>query len=214
MTFTLVARCQQTGHLGVATASASLAVGARCPYVRAGIAAVTTQNRTDPTLGPRLLDALATNTDPDAALASLMANAAFPEWRQVAVVDKHGRVAAFHGERCSGTHSEARGDGAISLGNLLASPEVPAAMMAAFVATGGSLGTRLLAALDGGLAAGGEIKPMRSAALKIATSDPFPYTDLRVDGAENPLALLRGLWHDWEPEAEKCRAWAIDPYGV
>src|SRR5882672_7814877 len=55
MTFSIVARCAQTGRLGVAVATASVAVGARCPFAAAGVGAVVTQNRTHPLIGPRAL---------------------------------------------------------------------------------------------------------------------------------------------------------------
>ena len=56
MTFSLVARCPDTGMFGVAIASSSPAVAARCSYARAGTGAVASQNVTDPTLGPLMLD--------------------------------------------------------------------------------------------------------------------------------------------------------------
>jgi uncharacterized Ntn-hydrolase superfamily protein len=214
MTFSLVARCAQTGALGIATTSASIAVGARCPHVSSGTGAITSQNRTDPTLGPALLEALRSGADPDEALRSVTGRAAFAEWRQLAVVDARGRIASYHGSRCSGTHGEARADAAIAIGNLLASSDVPAAMLAAYQATDGLLEIRLLAALDAGLAAGGEINSLRSAALKVAAGDPFPRTDLRVDHDGAPLSTLRALWQVWAPEADKCRSWALDPYSV
>jgi uncharacterized Ntn-hydrolase superfamily protein len=214
MTFSLVARCMNTGALGVATASASIAVGARCPYVASDTAAVTTQNRTDPTLGPALIEALRSGADPEAALRSVTERAAFAEWRQLAVVDGQGRIGSHHGSRCSGTHGEVRGKSAIAIGNLLATPEVPQAMLAAFEAADGILEIRLLAALDAGLAAGGEINPVRSAALKVVGDDPFPRSDLRIDRDPAPLAALRSLLQDWLPETDKCRAWALDPYSI
>ncbi|MCM3082206.1 DUF1028 domain-containing protein, partial [Brevibacillus invocatus] len=46
MTFSIVGRCPETGQLGIAISSSSIAVGARCPWVRAGVGAVATQNIT------------------------------------------------------------------------------------------------------------------------------------------------------------------------
>ena len=214
MTFSLIARCSSTGALGVATTSGSIAVGARCPYALANIAAVTTQNRTDPTLGPALLEALRGGKHPDAALTEVTASAAFAEWRQLAAVDSLGRIGTFHGARCSGVHGEARGDAAVAIGNLLAAPDVPKAMMSAFEAAEGAIEARLITALEAGLSAGGEINPLRSAALKVVTDDPFPRSDLRIDNATEPLSMLRTLWQSWAPEAAKCRAWALDPDSV
>ncbi|PKP74850.1 MAG: DUF1028 domain-containing protein, partial [Alphaproteobacteria bacterium HGW-Alphaproteobacteria-6] len=56
MTFSLVARCAETGMFGVAISSSSPAVAARCAHARAGVGAVASQNVTDPRLGPRILD--------------------------------------------------------------------------------------------------------------------------------------------------------------
>ena len=59
MTFSIAARCARTGMLGLAVSSSSPAVAARCAYARAQVGAVASQNITDPTLGPRLLDLMA-----------------------------------------------------------------------------------------------------------------------------------------------------------
>ena len=40
MTFSVVARCPETGMFGVAVSSSSPAVAARCAYARAGVGAV------------------------------------------------------------------------------------------------------------------------------------------------------------------------------
>ena len=53
MTFSLVARCADTGMFGIAISSSSPAVAARCSFARAGVGAVATQNVTDPALGPK-----------------------------------------------------------------------------------------------------------------------------------------------------------------
>ncbi|MGA1275753.1 MAG: DUF1028 domain-containing protein, partial [Gemmobacter sp.] len=59
MTFSLVARCAETGRFGMVVSSSSPAVAARCAHARAGVGAAASQNVTDPTLGPRLLDLMA-----------------------------------------------------------------------------------------------------------------------------------------------------------
>ena len=58
MTFSLVARCKETGMLGTAVTSSSPAVAARCSYTRSKVGAVSTQNVTDPSLGKKSLDFL------------------------------------------------------------------------------------------------------------------------------------------------------------
>ncbi len=212
MTFTVVARCTRTGDLGVAVASASLAVGARCPQARSFTGAVTTQSRTDPTLGPRLLDLLQVGHDAASALKIVVRTESFPQWRQLAVVDTTGQIATHHGASCAGLCAEARGDACVALGNLLASPNVPHAMIAAFQAEPQhTLEHRLLASLHAGLAAGGETRPLRSAALLVAAGDPFPRTNLRIDCDTNPIAALHALHDQWQHEASVIRLWALNP---
>jgi len=102
----------------------------------------------------------------------------------------------------------------VALGNLLRSKDVPAAALAGYEAAVGTLEQRLLAGLAAGLAAGGEIKPLRSAALVVVDRDAFPYTHLRIDADDDPLRKLDELWQQWQPVAETCRRWALDPHGA
>lgn len=212
MTYSIVARCASTGRLGVAVATASVAVGARCPFATAGVGAVVTQNRTHPLIGTRALTLLEAGLTGDAAARQAAEAFDFPEWRQVALVDAAGRIGTYHGARCSGIHAEARGEAAVSLGNLLRSEHVPAAALAGYEAAVGTLEERLLAGLAAGLAAGGEIKALRSAALVVVDRDVFPCTHLRIDADDEPLRRLDALWQEWRPLAETCRRWALDPY--
>lgn len=214
MTYSIVARCARTGRLGVAVATASVAVGARCPFATAGVGAVVTQNRTHPLIGPRALTLLEAGAWGDAAARQAAEAYDFPEWRQVALVDTAGRIGTYHGAKCSGVHAEARGEAAVSLGNLLSSARVPDAALAGYDAATGALEERLLAGLIAGLAAGGEVKPLRSAALVVVDRDAFPYTHLRIDADPEPLRRLAELWQEWQPVAETCRRWAVDPDGA
>jgi uncharacterized Ntn-hydrolase superfamily protein len=211
MTYSIVARCVSTGRLGVGVATASVAVGARCPFATAGIGAVVSQNRTHPLIGPRVLALLEAGLIGDAAAHQAAAAFEFPEWRQVALVDATGRIGTYHGARCSGIHGEARGEAVVALGNLLRSEHVPAAALAGYEAAVGTLEERLLEGLAAGHAAGGEINPLRSAALVVVDRDAFPYTHLRIDADSDPLRKLEDLWRQWQPVAETCRRWALDP---
>lgn len=197
--------------MGVAVTTASIAVGARCPFASSGVGAVVTQNRTHPLIGPRALALLEEGIATDLVARQAAQAFDFPEWRQIALIDAYGRVGTYHGTKCSGRYAEARGEAAVALGNLLTSEAVPTASLEGFFAASGSLEERLLAGLDAGLAAGGEVKPLRSAALVVVDQDAFPYTHLRIDADEVPLRKLRELWHAWQPTADTCRRWALDP---
>ena len=71
MTFSIAGRCARTGMLGAVVTTSSMAVGGRCAYAKAGVGAVLTQHRTDPRLGPRMIDHLATGGQPEAMMRAL-----------------------------------------------------------------------------------------------------------------------------------------------
>jgi uncharacterized Ntn-hydrolase superfamily protein len=221
MTFSIVGRCARSGMLGVAVTTSSIAVGARCPHVRAATGAVATQNITDPALGRLVLDHIAAGADAATAITRALAERPHPAFRQLAVVDRQGRTAHFTGERILGRHAVASAPDCVAAGNLLANPAVPAAMADAFAAAAADhLAERLLKALEAGLAAGGEEGPVHSAALIVADAQPFALVDLRVDWDDvAPIAGLRRLWADYQPQMEAYLMRAIDPtrapsYGV
>jgi uncharacterized Ntn-hydrolase superfamily protein len=214
MTFSILARCSRTGRFGVALATSSPAVGARCPFAAAGIGAVVTQNRTDPRLGPAVLAKLQAGADAQTALDRTLETAPAAHWRQLAAIDAQGRVASFHGARTLPLGGEARGKDVIAVGNLLASPAVPEAMLRAFQQGSGDetgFEQRLLDALVAGCAAGGETRPLGSAALLVVDRDPFPVTDLRVDHHADPVGQLAKLWDLWAPQADAYRRRVHDP---
>ena len=64
MTWSIVAHDPATGAFAVAVATCAFAVGASCPFVRAGVGAVSTQSFTNRYLAPAILDALARGEKP------------------------------------------------------------------------------------------------------------------------------------------------------
>ncbi|MFO1091567.1 MAG: DUF1028 domain-containing protein [Hyphomicrobiales bacterium] len=221
MTFSIIGRCERTGMFGVAITTSSICVGARCPHARAKVGAVATQNVTDPTFGPRILDLLATGIDAESALKRSMEGRAHVDYRQITVVDAKGRTASFSGTHILGTHAVSEGKGCFAAGNLLKTTEVPRAMTRSFEANGGAhLAERLLTALEAGVAAGGEAGPVHSAALLVVDEQPFPLVDLRCDwDDEDPIKVLRRLWTDYAPQMQAYLTRALDPtaapsYGV
>src|SRR5699024_4690882 len=119
MTFSLTARCQRTGQFGVIVASSSPAVAARCIYARAGVGAACSQNITDPTLGPALLNAIEGGANAKDALESIKVHASYPAYRQLTAIDNAGAASAFSGKHTLGRHHEAYGTDAVAAGNLL-----------------------------------------------------------------------------------------------
>jgi uncharacterized Ntn-hydrolase superfamily protein len=212
VTFSIVGRCARTGALGVAVTSSSPAVASRCAHVRAGVGAATTQNVTDPHLGPALLDSLEQGADAVAALGTVRANAAYIEHRQLSVVDGSGLVASWSGNATLGIHGAVDGASAVATGNMLAAPSVLEAVIAAFEQEPEAmLEVRLLAGLTAGLSAGGELGPLHSAGLAVCEQVRWPVTDLRVDWSGAPIADLQDLWKLWAPQKADYVLRALDP---
>lgn len=213
MTFSLAGRCARTGMLGAVVTTSSIGVGSRCPFARARVGAALTQHRTDPRLGPLALDLLARGYSVAAAMRALVALAPQPEWRQLALIDATGRTASHTGAKVDGTKAgEAHGMDCVAIANIVRSTEVPDAMIRAFeVDPGAPLAARLLDAVAAGDAAGGEFRPIVSAAVVVADVESFPYVDLRVDDHPHPIQELRRLWLAYAPEADPYVGRANDP---
>jgi len=221
MTFSIIGRCERTGMFGVAITTSSICVGARCPHARAGVGAVATQNVTDPNLGPLILDQLQQGDDARSALANVMSGREHLDYRQLTVIDAKGNTATHTGNNILGTNAVAVGDDCVAAGNLLSDINVSQAMVDGFTANGDChLAERLLRAIEGGVAAGGEMGPTHSACLIVADKLPFLLVDLRVDWSENePIEELRKIWELYQPQMQDYVNRAINPaaapsYGV
>lgn len=215
MTYSIAARCPRTGMFGVSVTTSSIAVGSRCAFVRAGVGAVLTQHRTDPRLGPKGLDLLASGRSAQETVDALTSDNPTIGWRQLLVVDSKGNTAFFHGERIKSVHSAHTGVQCVAAGNIIRSTEVTRKMIEAYGTDDTiALPERLLRAMEAGHAAGGEWKQVKSAALLVADKEIFPYVDLRVDFDPRPLEQLRFLWEIYEPSAKIYVARAVDPDSV
>jgi uncharacterized Ntn-hydrolase superfamily protein len=212
VTFSIVARATDAQLLGMAIASSSPAVAARCAHARAGVGVVATQNITDPSLGPRLLEALGHGAGARAALDECLATTAHAAYRQLLVLARDGPPVVHSGAHTLGIAGSALTEHAAAAGNLLADSAIPSAMLAAFEAANGHLGARLLQALRAGLARGGEAGPIHSAGLLIVRDVPWPIVDLRVDWSDtDPVAALGAIWDIYAPQIEDYVQRAIDP---
>ncbi|MGY2067539.1 DUF1028 domain-containing protein [Blastococcus sp. SYSU DS0619] len=198
MTFSVLAHDPATGDLGIAVSSCILAVGRAVPAARPGVGIVAVQARSRRGLGNALLDRLAAGEAP-AALVRRSAHSAEDADRQIAVLDTTGRVAADTGRGSFPVCGHLVGQGVSIQGNMLVSDDVLPAMSRAFTTTTGDLPDRLLAALDAGQEAGGDLRGRQSAALLVIGADPPTdeddgvRLDLRVDDSGDPVAQLRML---------------------
>ncbi|WP_137699567.1 DUF1028 domain-containing protein [Marimonas lutisalis] len=221
MTFSLVARCAETGMFGVAISSSSPAVAARCAYARAGVGAVASQNVTDPTLGPLALDVMGRGLSAGEAIEEVQRCGRYIEYRQVLAIDGQGRTAIHSGPNSLGIWTQAEGRDVASGGNLLANDGVPAAIVAGFEAAEGHLGDRLIAAMRAGLAAGGEAGPVHSAGLLLVDDVSWPVAELRCDWIDEgcPIEAVARAWEVYKPQLRDYVTRALNPeaapsYGV
>ena len=212
MTFSLVARCKETGMLGTAVTSSSPAVAARCSYTRSNVGAVSTQNVTDPSLGKKSLDFLETGLTSIQVVEKIKSTNKHLEYRQVLIIDSKGNTAIHSGNNSLGIWSEAIGDNVISAGNLLANKEVTKVIVSAFEQNKGHLADRMLAGLKAGLDAGGEEGPIHSAGIKISHQVSWPIIDLRCDWTQDcPITKLFEMWKIYKPQVNDYLQRAIDP---
>jgi uncharacterized Ntn-hydrolase superfamily protein len=198
-TYSIVARDPTTGQLGVAAQSHYFSVGTVVAWAEAGVGAVATQAFAEPgygNLGLALMRAGRSSTD---TLKSLLAGDEGRDVRQVAMIDSRGRVATHTGGRNIAEAGHVVGESYSVQGNFMLSDAVWPAMARAFEATKGPLAERLLAALDAGQNAGGDVRGKQSAVLLVVSGTPTGNSwtdrliDLRVDDAAEPLHELRRL---------------------
>jgi len=195
MTYSIAARCPETGHYGVAVASRFFAVGALVPHLRGGKCAVATQAFVSPIWGMEAAERMAAGEPGADVLADLVARDGGQAIRQIHAVDAFGQTAAHTGADCVDWCGHAAGDGVSVAGNMLAGPEVVAEALAAYEAHSDlPLAERLMTAMEAGAAAGGDKRGTQSAALVIHRTEDYPWLSLRADDHPDPLAELRRLY--------------------
>jgi len=197
MTFSMVARCPKTLSLGVCVATAVPAVGSVVPHAEAGVGAIATQAQAEVSYGIKGLRLLRMGFSPQTALEDMLKEDVEREKRQVAIIDKWGRAAAFTGRETIDWKGHFIGRGYVALGNMLVGKGVIDAVAKTFEATSGHLAERLLSALECGQEAGGDKRGKASAAL-LVVNEPWkgtrPAIDLRVDEHQDPVKELRRIF--------------------
>lgn len=198
-TFSIVARDPATGELGVAVQSHWFSVGSTVPWAEAGVGAVATQSFVDPSYGKLGLDLMRAGRSAPDALKSLLAGDEGRDVRQVAMIDARGGVDAWTGAKDIQAAGHTVGQNFSVQANLMLNEQVWPAMARAFETTKGDLAERMMAALEAGQAAGGDIRGRQSAAIIVVSGKATGKAwidrvfDLRVDDSPEPLKELRRL---------------------
>ncbi len=200
-TFSIVAYDPGRHEWGVAVQSKFLAVAAVVSWARAGVGAVATQSYANLAYGPDGLDMMSQGIPADEALVRLTAKDEDKDLRQVGVVDKEGRAAAFTGQGCHDWAGHIVGDGFTCQGNILVSGTVEA-MVAKYDAVRGregELADWLVATLAAGQEAGGDSRGRQAAGVLVVRENggyggkTDRYLDLRVDDDPYPIRKLEQL---------------------
>jgi uncharacterized Ntn-hydrolase superfamily protein len=197
-TYSIVARDPATGQLGVAVQSHYFSVGSVVPWLEPGVGAVAMQSYLHLAYGTETLALLRSGKSAPEALAELVGRDPEQDLRQVAIVDASGNVAVHTGTRCIEAAGHTIGDGYSTQANLMLKADVWPAMALAYETASGDLADRLMAALEAGEAAGGDLRGQQSAALVVVSGERQAQGagrifDLRVEDHPTPLAELRRL---------------------
>jgi uncharacterized Ntn-hydrolase superfamily protein len=194
MTWSIIAKDEATGQIGIAAATRFFAVGARVPFIAAGFGGIATQALVNPYYGIDGLTLLRDGKAPEEIVATLTAADPGRESRQLHILDAQGQISAHTGRDCIPWCGHLAGSGFSIAGNMLAGPQVLDDTAAAYVANSAlPFAPRLIAALKAGEAAGGDKRGKQSAALLIHGSEEWSALDLRVDDHVDPLAELERL---------------------
>ena len=200
-TFSIVAYDSNKKEWGVAVQSKFLACAAVVSWARAGAGAVATQSFANITYGIEGLDLMERGLGAADTIETLTAADENRAQRQVGMVDRNGRAAAFTGEGCYDWAGHIVGEGFTCQGNILV-PGTVEAMAAAFEEARrgpGELADWLVGALAAGQAAGGDSRGRQAAGVMVVRhnggygGNNDRYLDLRVDDHPEPIEKLAEL---------------------
>lgn len=195
MTWSIIARDPETGHLGLAVASRFFAVGSAVPHLRGGVGAVATQAFVSPLYGVDGLAMLGEGMAPQSIIDTLTARDDGAQQRQMHLIDATGRNAAFTGTKCIDWAGHIVDENVSIAGNMLAGPQVLEKTLAAYRALSKApLAERLLGAMEAGEAAGGDKRGKQSAALVIYRDQDYAWLNIRADDHPDPLDELWRLY--------------------
>lgn len=198
-TYSIVARDAETGEMGVAVQSHWFSVGTIVTWGEAGIGVIATQSFVNPAFGPDGLKLLKTGMSAGETLDKLIKEDEGRDYRQLAILDKNGNVAAYTGKSCIADAGQIVGKDFSAQANLMLNDNIWKAMSESFKNSKGPLAERLVSALEAGEAAGGDIRGKQSAALLVVSSESTgkPWidrtVDIRVDDSHEPLKELRRI---------------------
>ena len=200
-TYSIVGREPESGQLGVAVQSHYFAVGSEVAFAEAGVAAIATQAWVEPNYGVEGLRMMRAGASAPEALNQLLELDEGSDFRQVGFVDSTGQSVNHSGSQTVGEQCATSGPNFSAQANIMWKPGVCRAMAEAFQNSEGDLAARLISALQAAEKAGGDIRGMQSAALKVVGGDRDASVleqtifNVRVDDHADPVNELDRQLH-------------------
>ncbi|MCQ2009966.1 DUF1028 domain-containing protein [Sporolactobacillus sp. STSJ-5] len=194
MTYSIVAKCKETGLFGAAVTSCFPGIGAYSPTIKANIGIIASQGWVNPALGPIGMTYLEEGKTANETLNTLLMKDPGRELRQLIVMDHFGNSAVYTGVENDDAKGHIIGDQFAVQGNILTSLDVLYAVAETFENTKGPIQERLLAAMLAGDKIGGDSRGKQAAAIKVAAEEGFPYVDFRVDDSPEPVQELYSIY--------------------
>lgn len=201
MTFSVVARCERTGQIGVGASTAMQSVGKLACHAVHGVGAIVSQALLNPYLAYDGLRLLEQGASADEALERVLAVDPDVDSRQVGVVDMQGRTAAWTGAKTIEWSGQMEGRNFSTQGNRLAGPQVLERLVQTMNETEHlDLAERIVLALEAGDEVGGDTKGERSANVMVFSDEEYPLCDIRIDDHDEPIHELRRLFKLYQDE--------------
>ncbi len=198
-TYSIVARDEETGEMGVAVQSHWFSVGSIVSWAEAGVGAIATQSFVNVSFGPEGLRLLKEGKTAQEVLNELISKDEGRDFRQLAIIDANGNVAAYTGKSCIEYASHKVGKNYSVQANMMLTDRVVNAMAEAFEKSKGPLAERLVEALKAAEREGGDIRGRQSAALLVVRGKSTGKVwedrliDLRVEDHKEPIEEIERL---------------------
>lgn len=204
-TFSIVARDPETGYLAVAGTSNGFAYGSVVPHVEAGVGALATQAAVNLNYAAEgMLDLREGRSAQDTMVHLLKEDPDADGKFQVLIIDNEGNTACHTG----GQNYDAKGHitrvNFACAGNTLVNEATLQAIADYYDQSDEPFALKLIKSLQAGHVAGGDIRGIRSAAMKIVKGQKTEkfwegvVLDLRTDDNDNPLEKLEQLYTSYE----------------
>ncbi len=201
MTFSIVARCERSGQLGVAAITAVQSVGKLACHARPNMGAIASQALLNPYLAYDGLRLLERGLSAQEVLKRVLATDFRPQNRQVGIIDAQGRTAVWTGQDTLPWSGHYEGKFFTTQGNRLTGPEVLESVVQSMEASAHlTLAERLALALQAGEKAGGDKKGERSVNVRVFGEEEYPLCDIRIDDHDQAIQELRRLFNLYQRE--------------